>query len=288
MPTMNSISGHWTTHLKTQIAFAEDRWQFKTRSGYRSSPFSFVAPVLFKNGGEAVLKICPPGESSLNEIHAIKCYQGSVMCRLHDVVPERGILLLEKLDPGNSLKTLRNDHEATLIASRLIREMRSVSFDHHNRFPSVSLWMNGLKDLRRHFNGGTGPLPESAVLKAEHICAELCASQKNTYLLHGDLHHENILSNGKEWRLIDPKGVVGETEYELIPFLMNNLPPNGLEHSVKYRAVMFSRELQLKVDRIYAWGLCHSVLSAWWAIDDDLAVSDNTLHIISLFNKLAE
>jgi streptomycin 6-kinase len=28
-------------------------------------------------------------------------------------------------------------------------------------------------------------------------------------LLHGDLHQDNILSQGDDWLVIDPKGVIG-------------------------------------------------------------------------------
>lgn len=43
--------------------------------------------------------------------------------------------------------------------------------------------------------------------------------------MHGDLHHENILSSVREpWLAIDPKGLIGESEYEVISFLLNNVP----------------------------------------------------------------
>lgn len=44
---------------------------------------------------------------------------------------------------------------------------------------------------------------------------KLAASQDETTLLHGDLHHYNVLSDVRRgWLAIDPKGVIGEVEYE--------------------------------------------------------------------------
>lgn len=43
-------------------------------------------------------------------------------------------------------------------------------------------------------------------------------------MLHVDLHHDNILQNGNEWLVIDPKGVVGEPAYEVAAFIHNPMP----------------------------------------------------------------
>jgi streptomycin 6-kinase len=51
--------------------------------------------------------------------------------------------------------------------------------------------------------------------EAETLFAELNASMAEPFLLHGDLHHENILAAEREpWLAIDPKGVVGEPARE--------------------------------------------------------------------------
>ena len=40
--------------------------------------------------------------------------------------------------------------------------------------------------------------------------------------MHGDLHHDNIVSAQREpWLVIDPKGLVGDPGYETGPFINN-------------------------------------------------------------------
>src|SRR5438067_1309862 len=61
--------------------------------------------------------------------------------------------------------------------------------------------------------------------QAEAIFAALLATQVAPVLLHGDLHHENILAAARQpWLAIDPKGVVGEPAYEAGALLRNPLP----------------------------------------------------------------
>ena len=43
-------------------------------------------------------------------------------------------------------------------------------------------------------------------------------------LVHGDLHHHNVLRSKRGWLAIDPKPMLGEPEYDVASFLWNPLP----------------------------------------------------------------
>jgi streptomycin 6-kinase len=92
-------------------------------------------------------------------------------------------------------------------------------------------------------------------------------------LLHGDLHHENILAAEREpWLAIDPKGVVGEPAYETGALLRNQLSV-VLEASrpgkiMERRVDQLSHELGIDRARVRGWGLAQAVLSVWWDIED--------------------
>jgi streptomycin 6-kinase len=273
----------WLEALPASIAYAEERWQFKVLAPFALS-YNFVAPVAFNDHTEAVLKICIPGYESINEINVLKLHGGFGMCRLLDFDLTRGMLLLERLDPGNNLLSIRSEGDAIKIAAGLIRDMRDRKISGLISFPTVSDLAVGITNLRDHYTGDSGPFDEMIVRKAESLFSELIASQSNCYLLHGDFHHENILLSDDGWKLIDPKGVVGEMEYEVIPFLMNNLPDKNLEHVIDNRVLLFSRELDVNRDRIMGWGLCHSLLAAWWNIEDNLGLSARDLAILRYFH----
>ena len=91
-------------------------------------------------------------------------------------------------------------------------------------------------------------------------------------LLHGDLHHDNILQNGHDWIAIDPKGVVGTSDYEVAAFIRNPIPelltlvdPKSIIHD---RISAFSTTLGIPQERILDWCFVQSVLSWIWAIED--------------------
>lgn len=46
----------------------------------------------------------------------------------------------------------------------------------------------------------------------------MLSSRKPFIFLHGDLHQDNILKQGNGWLAIDPKGVIGEAEFEIAAF----------------------------------------------------------------------
>jgi streptomycin 6-kinase len=89
-------------------------------------------------------------------------------------------------------------------------------------------------------------------------------------LLHGDLHHCNILAaRRRPWLAIDPKGLAGEPAYEAGALLRNPDPRRYLDPKVQRRRVdVLHEELALEKDRILGWGVAQAVLAAWWSIED--------------------
>jgi len=58
---------------------------------------------------------------------------------------------------------------------------------------------------------------------AKEICRSLCKTYSGEMLLHGDLHHDNILLNGNRYYIIDPKGVVGDIVFDIPRFILNEV-----------------------------------------------------------------
>ncbi len=156
-------------------------------------------------------------------------------------------------------------------------------------FPTVSDWAAGLAGLRDRFGGETGPLPIVLVEKAETLFSGLIGSMGDPVLLHGDLHHYNILSATREpWLAIDPKGVVGEREYEVGAFLRNCLLSRPRpERLLEQRANQLAEELGFERERLLSWGLAQAVLSAWWSIEDGDQVWDEPIACAEVFVSVA-
>ena len=261
----------WLDSVPALIAEHERRWSLRVLPAFPNLSYNYVAPAVRSDGTEVVLKLGVPRDELRTEVEALKLYDGQGMVRLLEADGERGVMLLERLSPGTPLSHLE-DEAATSIAAGIMRQLwRSVPEEHP--FPTVADWAAGLAKLRPHFGGGTGPLPPRLVDEAERLFADLLASTTEPVLLHGDLHHDNILSAERApWLALDPKGIVGDRGFEVGPLLHNPMPQiltwPDLRGVLARRVDQLSEELGMERGRVRGWGLAHAILSAWWSIED--------------------
>jgi streptomycin 6-kinase len=112
--------------------------------------------------------------------------------------------------PGHDLTSLcagGQDEQATEIIASLIRGMPVVR-DAPHRAGSVERLHADFTQFR---NGAEGFIPIDFVDRAAALFAKLCASRRHVRLLHGDLHHFNVLFDSTAgWVAIDPWGQMGE------------------------------------------------------------------------------
>lgn len=267
-----AAGAEWLQRLPALLAECERRWSLKVGPHFGDLSFNYAAPALREDGSTVVVKVCFPDKEFRTETEALRLYAGQGAVQLLDADLERGILLLEHVTPGTPLVTLENDEEATSIAASVMKQLwRPAPADHP--FPTVTDWARGMERLRALFGGGAGPFPTRLVDKAEGLFRELIPSMSQPVLLHGDLHHWNILAATRQpWLAIDPKGLVGEPEYEVGAWLRNPTPDvvswPELGQVLRRRIDQFAAELGFDRERLKGWGLAQAVLSAWWTIED--------------------
>ena len=227
-----------------------------------------------------VLKVvrAPGDEWRAGEILAAFRGEGTVHVLAH--VP--GAALLERAVPGRSLTSLvleGRDDEATGILADVIRRMGASN-------PTVRWAVTAEewgKGFRSYLDSGDAQVPAGLVDRARETYARLCASQQHTRLLHGDLQHYNILFDAdRGWLAIDPKGVVGEVEYELGASLRNPGERPDLFASpaiVERRVGMHAARLGIDADRTLRWAYAQAVLSAIWSVEDGFPVDSAHLSL---------
>ncbi len=282
----------WLDRLPAILDACARQWGLTLGPPFPHLSYHYAAPAVRADGAPTVVKACSPtGEFPL-ESAALRVYDGRGAARLLAVDREREVLLLERLQPGTLLSAVEDDEEATAIAARLMRALwRPVPRDH--AFPSVGDWGEGFARLRRRYDGGTGPFPPALVEEAERLFVALDASAAPPVVLHGDLHHDNILDAGERgWLAIDPKGLIGEPAYETGAFLRNRLPaplPNPAAGRILVRRVeQFAAESGFDRARIRGWGLAQAVLSAWWSLEDHGHGWEPMIAMAELMAALAE
>jgi streptomycin 6-kinase len=184
-----------------------------------------------------------------------------------------GAALYEKLDPGEPLAKLTlggRDDEATDVLAMMLGRM--APGDPPEGCATVEQWGGAFV---RQIGSGDERVPRALVEPAQRIYSDLCETQRNPALLHGDLHHYNVLSDrARGWCAVDVKGVVGELEYELGAALRNPLDRPDLFASldiVERRLDHFGLVLGIDTSRARGWCFAQAVLSAIWSYEDGQA-----------------
>lgn len=280
----------WLAHLPALVAQLEAEWHIRVQPPFSKLSYNYAAPAQRASGEPVVLKLGVPNKELTSEVQALELYNGDGIARLYEHDAERGALLLEWLQPGRMLSELDDDDQATEILASLMRRLWRPLPEGHS-LPSVASWAQGLGRLRATFGGGTGPFPEALVARAEDTFAELLATAGTPMLLHGDLHHLNVLSAGREpWLAIDPKGLAGDPGYDVAAMLHN--PSRTLRDSTNLGALL-ARRIAIIGDvtgqprrRLAMWAFAQAVLSAWWTYEDHGHVGDEALYHAELILPL--
>jgi streptomycin 6-kinase len=290
--TFGDDGSAWLERLPDIITLCERRWSLEVSPPFATLSYNYVAPARRSDGTDLVLKMGVPRPELEREIEALRAYDGRGSVRLLDAETGKGVLLLERLKQGSMLADLYpgNDDEVTMIAAGVMRQLWRPITPHHN-FKKIEEWFEGLARLRSKFKGGCGPFPVRLVETAESLYADLSQSMGEPLLLHGDLHHFNILSATREpWLAIDPKGVVGEAAYDVGALLRNPVPDvfgrSDLVHILDRRVAILAEILDLDRRRILSWGMAQAVLSAWWSYEDNDSEWRDVLPVAEQLAKL--
>lgn len=274
----------WLKDFDTLIDYCEKRWSMQILAPFDLS-FNFVAPAIFKDGTEVVVKLALPSEEYFDELEALKLFNGNGMASLIDCDTEKGVIILERITPGNTLAELKDDDRATRIASKVVKQLWTPALD-NTRIPNTVIREKKLTDYRKKYKNGMGPFSAEMLKEAEHVFRKMNHTIEESFLLHGDIHHFNILSGkGNSWSAIDPKGLIGEREYDLIQFLLNQLPADQLTEVTKRRIDILVEELNLDKERLLLWGFCHATLASCWSIEDE-GDFEESFKMVNVFKDL--
>lgn len=287
---LNSENGAaWLADLPVLIAEIGESWSLIIEKPFPDLSYNFVAPcVCANNGTKAVLKIGYNAKDSafFGEARFLTLAGGKGAVTLLQVDEKRRALLLERLIPGANLAELcqRDDARATAIAIEIMRKICREPPPNHD-FPLLADWLDGLDKASQV------KFAPRLVDKARRYFGELSKNSERNSLLHGDLHHENILSAERESFLaIDPKGVVGDIGYEIAVFMNNHRrllrSQRDLPQILARRIEQFSQSFEIEPRKLREWAFIQAVLSAWWVFEDTKMISAKWIGYAEIWEEI--
>jgi len=243
-------------------------WQIELEQIEPPDTFNVVLFGHSQKVGDVVLKISPPTFESLAELEAVRQASGPGFARLIDADPSISLIMLERIRPGFMLQDAGlSDDEATRTGAAKMREFWREPQVVNDLIP-LERWA---KELLTHHPRKHPRAPADLLAIGKDIAHELLSSPTSRTMLHGDLHHQNILLDEHDrWITIDPKGLIGERGYDIATWMMN---PWGILLQDDYvdignrRLDIFAEVLGEDRDRLAKWAVFHAALSLCWSLE---------------------
>lgn len=311
----------WLGHLPELVAMYLERWELTVVGTFPLS-HCYVVPVQRSDGRPCVLKIQPTGipetEGAERELLGLRL-AGPAAIGVVEEDAASGVLLLERALPGTSLDETAEDDDvtetlATVISNygrpledpaslglRPIEELMEA-FERFDRGPHGSVARNRAAAapetrlsviLGMDERGSAVQVIRSARYTAERVLDELLADRVQPYLLHGDLHHGNVLSDEQRgFLVIDPWGFYGDRSADVAPALHNPLeyvaraPDVG--SLIRRRLDIYSQVLGVDMEHLTAWCYAYDVIRALWTLEDsdELSENDAIVRTVTALRKL--
>lgn len=272
----------WLESIPSVVCDLEARWNITVGSHFSDLSYNFVAPVRRNDGRHAVLKLGLPVED--NEIFSEAAYlrhlEGRGAVALIEEERSFRAILVERAVPGQDLLAVfgKDPSRAADIGIACLQMVVSGPPKNAGDLIELRTWFEKMQAFPR------------SVFPAEYIETALDIFREYSsdpfFLIHGDYHHTNILSNGDDtFTVIDPKGVIGSLCYDMAVFLNNHkgwlAPRPGHKRELDLAVLKFSNSFAVSPGKIRRWAFAQMVLSSFWTFTEgvqtwreDLALAD--------------
>lgn len=266
----------WLEQLPDILDRCCARWGLTLGSATEEIKGNYIAYVHTSENPDLVLKVGVPHRDFTTEMEALAIYGGRGINRLVEVDRELNAMLLERLRPGTMLAQADVDRsEQVEIAGRIVRLLHETPPPPTHGLPHFKDWVEGAQRDARNCADARRSQPYLELFpRVLAMMERLMRPEEPQILLHGDLHHWNILDDAdRGWMAIDPKGVIGASCLDVGRFIGNAM---GFGESVpEQRQILlnamraFSAALGQSEERVFAGAFCDRVTSCSWGLKHD-------------------
>jgi streptomycin 6-kinase len=223
---------------------------------------SLVVLVRRPDGAPAVLKLAPPRARPESERAALARWGGLGAVHLLDEPPVEGVLLLERLHPDVSVRSLP-ETKALLEAAGTLRRLWVEPGDHP--FETVAERTGRQAEAMRASaaaDAEVAPLVDAALAARE----DLLAAPPEHRLLHGTFRQSKVLAGERmPWLAVGPDPVVGECAFDLARLVRDRVEdliasPSGAA-TTRRRVKRLAESLDVEQERLRGWTLFRAVES---------------------------
>jgi streptomycin 6-kinase len=231
------------------------RWRL-TADGEPITTHSSVLLPVRQNGMPAMLKIAT-GDEERRGAALMRWWNGDGAARV--LAHEGDALLLERATGDASLIDWAEngqDNEATQVLGASLARLHAPRGEPPATLVPLARWFAALAPAAARY-GGT-------FTKSDAVARELLSGPREIAVLHGDMHHGNVLDFGpRGWLAIDPKGLIGERGFDYANIFCN--PSTAVATApgqLARQATLVAKIAGLDRTRLLQWILAYAGLSA--------------------------
>jgi streptomycin 6-kinase len=263
------------TPAQTALNKALIRWSLSRATLIAETPTSWVHRVEQNGRNPAVLKQLKPeaGDEEQRGTALLAWYGGEGAATVFDSLG--GVIFMEWLDGptlGDAARAGR-DEEAAIAIATLVKTLHGA----READPPPLLPLRQRYRALFEMQASRWPAMYKDILaRAVGIAHQLFDKPAASLPLHGDLHHDNIISSPRGWLAIDPKGLLGDPVYEVANSFLNPLDADHLVSDPKRIARLseiYEARLGFHRKRVLGYAATHAALSACWDIADGNSVT---------------
>ncbi|WP_285761908.1 aminoglycoside phosphotransferase family protein [Nocardiopsis ansamitocini] len=248
---------NWLEGLPARAQELADDWELTLLGAAPHGQTSVVVRCRQSDGSAAILKLSPDPALIAMEGRTLGLWAPTR--RVPDVYrvdPRRGGLLMEAIEPGDSIAQGGVLPPLTDIGE-LIAELHSVPAPEsvlREMYP-LDIRINFVFELweRRRAEGPAAEVvPASMVHHGHALARALACARENVVPLHGDLHPGNVLVGGPERGLVavDPRGCVGDPAADAVDWAVWRAASVG---EVRERVEILAPAIGVPPKRLMDW-----------------------------------
>lgn len=259
--------------MNRSIQFAIDQWGLSNLTPIYEREQSAVWFCESEGFGPVVLKW--NSTEQLDSEYRMLCrLQGRGCCKVYGYDKDRGLLLEERILPGTVLReepALEKRVEALASVFREIhlpQQEGETYLDWLNKACAFCESQNVSDQLTRLAG------------QARDICTGLFETYPERVLLHGDLHHDNLLRRADgSYAVIDPKGVIGPEILDLPRFLLNEADMSDDPAHMERAICLISRSCGFPEEDLRKALFMEAVLANVWCVEDGMPIRKRWMEV---------
>ena len=200
-----------------KLSAAVDKWKLEEVSCLYEKETRAVYSAYTKEWGSVIVKINEDKKELKSGYEMLRALNGTGCCQAYAFDAGDGTAVFEQIFPGNTLREEQDPQKRAAVFCEVFQKIHGAELSSGH-----DTYMDWLERAKRYCkDGGAAVDVREKMQRAYQIGKEMFEKYPERVLLHGDLHHDNILLGRRGYCMIDPKGVIAPEIFDIPRFLLN-------------------------------------------------------------------